>query len=107
MNPFGWVKDFWKKRNTPKAETETAREDSVKIVLPGLYMSLKRPVGINQPPHEVSMFVPRAEFRKSIEEEGKRTTLEVILNSITIVHAPRHEPSGGNPCQAKHLTKID
>lgn len=46
-------------------------------------------------PHEVSAIVPRVEIRRSVKKEGEfAASSEVLLNSITVVHAPRHPPAG-------------
>ena len=40
---------------------------------------------------ELSAFIPRAEFRQRYYEKGQLISeKEIILNSITVVHAPRH-----------------
>lgn len=70
--------------------------DEAEISLLGLDMILKRKFYIDTP-HEISLFVPRAEIRQTTYEGAdKRTETEMILNSITIVHAPRH-PLAGEP----------
>lgn len=82
-----------------------ANMDEAEISLFGLDMILKRKFYLDTP-HEVSLFVPRAEIRQTTYEgENKRTETEMILNSITIVHAPMHplagEPETRPPGQAK------
>ncbi|ADG81087.1 hypothetical protein [Thermincola potens] len=85
-------------------EPSETSKDRAKVTLPCMQVSLERNYKSGVP-HEVSIFVPRAEFRKVTEEAGKKTSWEVILNSITIVHAPRHTPLGGSPQQAKAKEK--
>ncbi|MFZ5596269.1 MAG: hypothetical protein ACOY31_04570 [Bacillota bacterium] len=60
------------------------------LSLPMLSISLTRKIGIDVP-HEVSVFVPRAEIRFKEQET------EFIYNSITIVHAPRHPIADEQP----------
>lgn len=54
-------------------------------------------------PHEVTVVIPRAEIRRRRYVNGKLDTEEeIILNSITVVHAPRHpladeKPPGAAP----------
>lgn len=40
-------------------------------------------------PHEVSVFVPRAELRKTIKEGDREEEIEILLNSITVVSSPQ------------------
>jgi hypothetical protein len=47
-------------------------------------------------PHEVTIVVPRAEIRRKFDESNSLVEEEIILNSITIVHAPRHELAGSS-----------
>lgn len=48
-------------------------------------------------PHEVTIVIPRAEFREKEYKNGQLTSeKEVILSSITVVHAPRHPLAGEN-----------
>lgn len=46
-------------------------------------------------PHEVSVFVPRAELRKTIKEGEREEEIEILLNSITVVSSPQR-PSNQN-----------
>lgn len=46
--------------------------------------------------YEVTVVVPRAEIRKKYNESGHLLDEEIILSSITVVHAPRH-PLAGPP----------
>lgn len=70
--------------------------DEAEISLFGLDMILKRKYYLDIP-HEISLFVPRAEIRHTTYEgTDKRSETEMILNSITIVHAPHH-PLTGKP----------
>lgn len=63
--------------------------DEVEIVIMGLKAKMLRKMYIPVP-HEVSLFVPRLELKNKITEGGKTTETSVILNSLTIVSAPRN-----------------
>lgn len=79
-----------------KKETEsinpclTLQDDTIELTLPMLTITLTRRLNIDVP-HEVSIIVPRAEMRFKNQET------ELIYSSITVVHAPRHPPSGDLP----------
>lgn len=64
--------------------------DEVRISLSEFNMSMSRWF-TSDLPHEVSVFVPRAEVRIR-KGRGVQET-EITLDSITIVHAPRHPPA--------------
>lgn len=75
-------------------ETIQANLDEAEISLFGVDMVLKRKFYL-ETPHEVSLFIPRAEIRQTTYEgTNKRTESEMILNSITIVHAPMRPAAG-------------
>ncbi|GAB6085751.1 hypothetical protein [Alkaliphilus crotonatoxidans] len=71
------------------------QNDSIQVELPGLLIKMTR---ITDPeiPHEVTVVVPRAEIREKFDENNRVIEREVLLNSITVVHAPRH-PLAGPP----------
>lgn len=73
----------------------TKQSDYISVELPGLDIKMSR---ITDPeiPHEVTIVVPRAEIREKYDEKGNITEKEILLNSITVVHAPRH-PLAGPP----------
>jgi len=64
--------------------------DEVCVSLGALNMSMRRWF-TSVFPHEVSVFVPHAELRIR-KGRGVQET-EITLDSITIVHAPRHPPA--------------
>ncbi len=74
---------------------ERPQTDYIQLQLEGLNIQMSR---ITDPaiPHEVSVIVPRAEIREKYDENNRLVEREVILNSITVVHAPRH-PLAGPP----------
>ena len=71
------------------------QSDCIKVSLFGLEIVVKR---ITDPdiPHEVTVVTPRAELREKYDENNQLIEKEIILNSITVVHAPRH-PLAGPP----------
>jgi len=75
-------------------------KDRVELQLNDLVVILSRELSIDVP-HEVSIIVPRAELRQKVVHPDKsEESSEVILNSITIVHAPRHPLAGETPPSA-------
>lgn len=66
--------------------------DEVKIQIGHVVMEMTRKFSLPWP-HEVSAYIPRAEIRRRTYREGHLACEEeMILNSLTIVHAPRHPP---------------
>ncbi len=103
-----WPNLKWLRRLLPRQRPAPGLEqsgstDDIHLKLNGLHIDFSREIGLSVP-HEVSVYVPRAEIRRKWEDQ---TLVEdtVVLNSITIVHAPRHVPieafsrrgSDGNP----------
>ena len=76
-----------KKENSLSKAEGYANEDRVFLNLDGLEIRLQRAFSYDMP-HEVTIVVPRAEFRKRIWNGDHAEEYEIILNSITIVHAP-------------------
>jgi hypothetical protein len=72
-----------------------AQCDYIELELEDLYIKMNR-ITDKEIPHEVTVVVPRAEIREKYDENQRLIEREVILNSITIVHAPRH-PLAGPP----------
>ena len=69
-------------------------ESSVR--LPGLTIAFLRTTELAVP-HEFSVIIPRAEIRYIWSESGQQRQAEIILNSITLVDAPRHPSAGEQP----------
>jgi len=65
--------------------------DKITLRLYGLDVEVKRKTNIDVP-HEVTVVVPRVEFRKKIKDGEE--DVEIIMNSITVVHSPRHKELG-------------
>ncbi|KAB3535519.1 hypothetical protein F8154_06140 [Alkaliphilus pronyensis] len=76
-------------------KNEEVQSDYVKVQLKPLDIEMSRNTNPDIP-HEVTVVVPRAEIREKFNEKGQLIEREVILNSITVVHAPRH-PLAGPP----------
>ncbi|WP_096233607.1 hypothetical protein [Thermoanaerobacterium sp. RBIITD] len=65
--------------------------DKITLNLYGLNITVERRTNI-EVPHEVTVVIPRVECRKKVKDNGEE--IEIIMNSITIVHSPRHELAG-------------
>ncbi|HHV63152.1 MAG TPA: hypothetical protein GXX51_11010 [Firmicutes bacterium] len=63
--------------------------DEISVHLNGLEIFMQRWYTYDVP-HEVSVFIPKAEVRTRRNRGTEET--EIILNSITVVHAPRFPP---------------
>ncbi|KAB3530220.1 hypothetical protein [Alkaliphilus serpentinus] len=74
---------------------DDSQKDYVKVELEDLKMEMVR-ITDKEIPHEVTVVIPRVEIREKYDGDGNLTEREVILNSITMVHAPRH-PLAGPP----------
>ena len=81
--------------NLIKSVNTKYQSDHIHVKLENLYIQMSR---ITDPgiPHEVTVVVPRAEIREKYDDRGSLIEKEIILNSITVVHAPRH-PLAGSP----------
>ncbi len=77
-------------------------QDETEIALPGLLLRFRRKTAPSVP-HEFSVFVPRLEYTNKVTEGGKTTETSVVLNSLTVVSAPRAEPAG----HTKKATRIN
>lgn len=77
-----------------------------------IHVRRQKPVDV---PHEITVVVPRVEIRRHYtRSDGCGGEEELIYNSVTVVHAPRHDgtgqfpvfpdmsgPEGGEICQPK------
>lgn len=81
----------------PIVPPQSIQEDTVKIELPLMTVSITRKLNIDTP-HEVHVLIPRAEIRIGENES------EFIYSSITIVHAPRHPLAGEHPPGGENST---
>lgn len=76
--------------------------DFIRVELPGLDIIMAR-VTNPEIPHEVTVVIPRAEIREQYDQNEKITAREIVLSSITVVHAPRH-PLAGPPSPPPVIT---
>ena len=78
--------------------------DVAAIQVDDLTVTMSRRASNTDPPYEFSMFIPRLEFRQKYYHDGViKGEKEIILNSITIVHAPQHPPSEGIRNKGKYI----
>lgn len=77
---------------TPNKKPQT---DYIDVELNELTIKMSR-VTDSEIPHEVTVVIPRAEIREKYDVDKNLVEREVILSSITVVHAPRH-PLAGPP----------
>ncbi len=86
---FLFVKKIKDKISKPfRRDSECRNRDTIKLNLDGLEIFLDRCFAYNQP-DEVSIVVPRAELRKKFKKDDKEEKIEILLNSITVVHSPQ------------------
>lgn len=83
------------KKLVSKINPFKSQYDDIHVQLNELDIKLTR-VTNPEIPHEVTVVVPRAEIRERYNENNQLIEREIILNSITVVHAPRH-PLAGPP----------
>jgi hypothetical protein len=68
------------------------QEAHVEIEIEGVVVRVTHKVDLNVP-HELTVVLPRVEIRHRYFENGQLAREdEMILNSITVVDAPRHPP---------------
>ncbi|AFV12472.1 hypothetical protein Tph_c22820 [Thermacetogenium phaeum DSM 12270] len=73
------------------------QKDEITIDIMGITMRVSR-LSTLPVPSEVTAVIPRVELRIWRYRDGKPVEIEEkVLNSVTIVHAPRHPPSGESP----------
>ncbi|MDH7578637.1 MAG: hypothetical protein QHH75_12685 [Bacillota bacterium] len=83
------------------------QQDEITLIIAGVTIKVRRLHSLPVP-HEVTVVIPRAEIRHRRYREGKLIEEdEAILNSITIVHAPRHPPGGAGAPVSKGGVKND
>ncbi len=72
------------------------QKDEITIDIMGITMRVSR-LSTLPVPSEVTAVIPRVELRIWRYRDGKPVEIEEkVLNSVTIVHAPRHPPGGEN-----------
>jgi hypothetical protein len=72
------------------------KRDEMTVKIADVLMKVRR--CSNMPvPSEITVVVPHVEIRRQFDKYGRITEEELILDSITIVDSPRHEPLGSSP----------
>jgi hypothetical protein len=72
------------------------KRDEMTIRIADVLMKVRR--CSNMPaPSEIHVIIPHAEIRRRFDKFGRKTEEDLILDSITIVDSPVHEPLGGSP----------
>jgi hypothetical protein len=69
---------------------KSSGKDIVRIKLLGLEIQVSREVP-SHIPHELTVVIPRVEYRLTQQPPDLLRTGEILLNSITIAHSPRFE----------------
>lgn len=92
-NPLARIKAKIKEVRGRKKTHRT--QDRVNLQLWGLSLTVSRET-TSAVPAELTVVIPRAEFRTGWENNGNsRGQAELILSSITVVIAPRHPTEHG------------
>ncbi|MBM7558046.1 hypothetical protein [Halanaerobacter jeridensis] len=96
----------YKLKNILYRSKECRNKDEIYLDLDGLEIMVNRCFSYDKP-HEVSVFVPRAELRKKIKNGEQLEEIEILLNSITIVHSPQRPSEEGSdtPIEPPELPK--
>lgn len=91
------VKNKIKKVSQPKKAVlpKDMNRDQVDLNLWGVRLSVSRETK-SDVPTELSVIIPRVEFRQSYQQSQGTCNTEIILNSITVVFAPRHQSEERN-----------
>ncbi|SFG36572.1 hypothetical protein SAMN05660649_01435 [Desulfotomaculum arcticum] len=78
--------------------------DVATIQVDDLTVTMSRRERNTDPPYEFSMFIPRLEFRQRYyKDRQEKDAKEIILENISIVHAPQHPPSEGSRSNGKYI----
>ena len=94
FNPFGRKKPPGKtknKINSKDCPAGTLIENQLEIKIENILVKITRCSKIPSQ-NELSAFIPRLEIRRSCYKDGRWADEEIVLNSITLVDAPRHLP---------------
>ncbi|MGD0152402.1 MAG: hypothetical protein ABSC17_01365 [Thermacetogeniaceae bacterium] len=71
-----------------------AHRDEMTIRIADVLMQVRRCSALPVP-SEITVVIPHAEIRRWFYENGQLAEEELILDSLTIVDSPRHEPAAG------------
>ncbi|MFW5981322.1 MAG: hypothetical protein ACOCRU_01970 [bacterium] len=97
---MGFLKKLKRKtKKIFKINNKCSNQDNVQLRIDGLEILLNRCFAYDIP-HEVTIVVPRAELRKRVKNGDREEEIEILLNSITVVHSPQrpsHEGEGPLP----------
>jgi hypothetical protein len=74
--------------------------DTIHVKLPGLEIKVSRDLP-SDIPYELTVVIPRVEYRLTQEPPAPAKVWEVLLNSITIAHSPRFERTEAEKSQTK------
>jgi len=94
FNPFRRKKPPGKALNKFKSKdcpAGTLIDNQLEIKIGNILVKITRCSSI-PPQNELSAFIPRLEIRRRCYKDGHWADEEIILNSITLVDAPRHLP---------------
>jgi hypothetical protein len=90
---WNWVKKLWS-RFWKRLVKRGAATDRVNVKLLGMEINLTRDLP-EAVPYELTIVIPRVEYRLNKKSpDGVGDFLEVLLNSITVVHSPRNPEAG-------------
>jgi len=97
---------FKRKRLSRKAsQTGEIIENQLEIIIGDILVKIVR-FTTTKPQNELTAVIPRAEIRRKCYKNGvPATEEEIILNSITLVDAPRH-PTENRTSKNLHETGI-
>jgi len=72
------------------------KRDEMTVKIADVLMRVRR--CSNMPvPSEITVVIPHVQIRRQFDKCGRMTGEELILDSITIVDSPSHEPLGNSP----------
>ncbi|WP_066637020.1 hypothetical protein [Desulfolucanica intricata] len=98
------LSSFLKRFNKKKSYIPSSQDlqvDEAEIQIGGVSIKVTRRLSLDVP-HEITAIIPRVEIRRRKYNNGQLASEdEMILNSITIVHAPRHPLAEETPPQVE------
>ena len=71
-------------------------KDEMTIKIADVLMNVQTSQSLCRCRSEITVVIPHAEIRRKFDKYGRMIEEELILDSLTIVDSPRHEP-GSNP----------
>jgi hypothetical protein len=79
-----------------RGRTVVYKRDEMTVKIADVLMKVRRCSSVPVP-SEITVVIPHVEIRRQFDKYGKLTGEELILDSITIVDSPIHQPLGSNP----------